>query len=104
LRALIVDDNASNRVVLSQHLQLGRRSAVAVESSAAALAPAEQGDGGAQFDFALLDDQMPQMGGIEAGRASSRRGAACRHALVMLTKRDNHDSNVPRQTAVRRRF
>ncbi len=90
LRALIVDDNANNRLVLSQHLQSWGVAVQAVESSVAALALLETDP---HVDFALLDDQMPGMGGIELAqiiRADARWSAM---RLVMLTKRDNHDSD-----------
>jgi signal transduction histidine kinase/DNA-binding response OmpR family regulator/HPt (histidine-containing phosphotransfer) domain-containing protein len=92
LRALIVDDNASIRQVLSRHLQSWGIEVQAVESSAAALTLL--GTGGGAFDVALLDDQMPQMGGIELAEAIRADARLSAISLVMLTKRDNHDSNA----------
>ncbi len=96
LRALIVDDNASIRQVLSQHLQSWGIEVREVASSAAALAllRVEGADGGAAFDFALLDDQMPQMGGIELAELMRADARLSNMRLVLLTKRDSHDSNV----------
>ena len=91
-RALIVDDNASNRVVLSQHLQSWGIEVQAVDSSAAALTLLET-DAGAKFDLALLDDQMPDMDGIELAEAIREDARLSGMRLVMLTKRDNHESN-----------
>jgi two-component system sensor histidine kinase/response regulator len=92
LQALIVDDNASNREILAQHLKSWGVDVVAAESSATALAVLKT-DAGARFDFALLDDQMPGMDGIELAqriRADSRLASL---RLIMLTVRDNHESN-----------
>jgi len=92
LRALIVDDNSSNREILAQHLKSWGVEVVAAESSEDALAVLETPQG-SRFDFALLDDQMPGMDGIELARRirdDSRLGAM---RLIMLTTRDNHESN-----------
>jgi two-component system, sensor histidine kinase and response regulator len=92
LRALIVDDNASNREILSQHLESWGVEVTAAESSDRAFQVL--GSAAAlQFDFALLDDQMPGMDGIEMAkriRADTRLAAL---QLIMLTTRDNHASN-----------
>jgi two-component system sensor histidine kinase/response regulator len=90
LHALIVDDNANNRLVLSQHLQSWGVEVQSVESSAAALALLKTD---AHFDFALLDDQMPEMGGIELAQIIRADSRWSNMRLVMLTKRDNHDSD-----------
>jgi CheY-like chemotaxis protein/HPt (histidine-containing phosphotransfer) domain-containing protein len=92
LRALIVDDNTSNRDILTQHLKSWGVDVVAAESSLDALAVLGTAEG-AHFDFALLDDQMPGMDGIELAKRirDDSRHAATR--LIMMTTRDNHESN-----------
>jgi two-component system, sensor histidine kinase and response regulator len=92
LRALIVDDNTSNRDILAQHLQSWGVEVVAAESSLDALAVLNTPQG-SRFDFALLDDQMPGMDGIQLAKRirDDSRFAAMR--LIMLTTRDNHESN-----------
>jgi len=70
VRALIVEDNASNREILQQHLQSWGVQVVAAETSDAALAALNAGD--ARFDLALIDDQMPGMNGIELARLIRR--------------------------------
>jgi two-component system, sensor histidine kinase and response regulator len=93
LRVLIVDDNASNRQVLAQHLQSWGVEVQTVESSAAALA-ALQSETAPNFDLALLDDQMPGMDGIELARTIREDMRLSGMRLVMLTKRDNHESET----------
>jgi two-component system, sensor histidine kinase and response regulator len=90
-RALIVDDNASNREILLQHLQSWGVEVVAADTSAAALAALEA-EAGAQFDLGLLDDQMPGMDGIQLATLirQDTRWSALR--LILLSTRDDHDS------------
>jgi signal transduction histidine kinase/DNA-binding response OmpR family regulator/HPt (histidine-containing phosphotransfer) domain-containing protein len=92
LHALIVDDNTSNREILTQHLKSWGVEVIATESSLDALAVLGTPEG-LRFDFALLDDQMPGMDGIALAkriRGDSRLAAI---QLIMLTTRDNHESN-----------
>ena len=96
LRALIVDDNAGIRQVLSQHLQSWGIEVQEAGTSGEALAllGVERADGDAAFDVALLDDQMPQMGGIELAELVRADARLSNMRLVLLTKRDNHHSNA----------
>jgi two-component system sensor histidine kinase/response regulator len=92
LRALIVDDNTSNRAILAQHLNSWGVEVVAKESSADALAVLDT-DEGPRFDFALLDDEMPGMDGLQlAKRIRDDSRLAALH-LIMLTTRDHYKSN-----------
>jgi two-component system sensor histidine kinase/response regulator len=88
LRALVVDDNASNREILQQHLQSWGAEVVAVETSAAALAELKIGDG-KRFDLGLIDDQMPGMDGIQLAKVirEDPRHAALR--LILQSTRDD---------------
>ncbi|HTB86582.1 MAG TPA: two-component regulator propeller domain-containing protein [Steroidobacteraceae bacterium] len=85
-RALVVDDNATNRKVLKQQLtQLGMNP-ICVDDAGAALKALEQGvNSGAQFDLAVLDYMMPGLDGFELGRriVNDDRFKATR--LVLLT-------------------
>jgi two-component system, sensor histidine kinase and response regulator len=92
LHALIVDDNTSNRGILTQHLNSWGVEVVAAESSADALAVLDT-DEGSRFDFALLDDQMPGMDGIELAKRIRDDPRLAAMQLIMLTTRDNHESN-----------
>ncbi len=85
-RVLIVDDNATNREVLSlQLIQLGMNP-ICVDSAAAALATLQANvPAGPPFDVAVLDYMMPGCDGFELGRriAGDERFKATR--LVLLT-------------------
>ena len=94
LRALIVDDNASNREILQQHMQSWGVDVVAEETSAAALATLEAG--GPSFDIALVDDQMPGMDGIQLAQRIRRDARWSALRLILQSTRDDHESNSER--------
>jgi signal transduction histidine kinase/ligand-binding sensor domain-containing protein/CheY-like chemotaxis protein/HPt (histidine-containing phosphotransfer) domain-containing protein len=83
---LVVDDNATNRKVLSQQLtQLGM-SSICLDNAAAALKALEESvSGGVHFDLAVLDYMMPGCDGFELGRriVDDERFKSTR--LVLLT-------------------
>jgi two-component system sensor histidine kinase/response regulator len=92
LRALIVDDNSSNREILAQHLKSWGVEVVAAESSRDALAVLDA-EASSRFDFALLDDQMPGMDGIELAKRIRQEPRFAGMRLIMLTAREHHESN-----------
>ena len=84
-RVLIVDDNATNRKVLSQQLiQLGMLP-TSVDSADAAMQVLQDSLALAPFDLAILDYMMPECDGFELGQRiiGDPRLAAMR--LVLLT-------------------
>jgi signal transduction histidine kinase/ligand-binding sensor domain-containing protein/CheY-like chemotaxis protein/HPt (histidine-containing phosphotransfer) domain-containing protein len=83
---LVVDDNATNRKVLSQQLtQLGMNS-ICVDSADAAMQALEDSiNGGRQFDLAVLDYMMPGCDGFELGRRISGDERFKATRLVLLT-------------------
>ncbi|MGC2033296.1 MAG: ATP-binding protein, partial [Steroidobacteraceae bacterium] len=91
LRALIVDDNASNREILQQHLLSCGVQVTTAGTSAVALAALNAVDG-PTFDLALVDDQMPGEDGFALAKLIRQdpRWSALR--LILLTTRDDHDS------------
>jgi two-component system sensor histidine kinase/response regulator len=93
LRVLIVDDNASNREILQQHLASWGAEVTAVQTGAAALT-ALHADEGARFELALMDDQMPGTDGIQLAKLIRQdpRWSALR--LILLTTRDDHDQGA----------
>lgn len=78
-RILVVDDNATNRRILSSMLSLLKTVPRDVNSAQAALALMQEGN--SDFDCILLDAQMPQMDGYELAR---RLHAAYKHLPPML--------------------
>ena len=85
-RALIVDDNATNRKVLSRQLtQLGMHPDCVEHADGALRALEAAADTGSPFDLAVLDYMMPDCDGYELGRriTSDPRFKATR--LVLLT-------------------
>ncbi|HEY3654892.1 MAG TPA: two-component regulator propeller domain-containing protein [Steroidobacteraceae bacterium] len=85
-RVLIVDDNATNRKVLSLQLsQLGMNPTCVDNADAALRALHENIDARPPFDLAVLDYMMPDCDGFELGRriASDERFKTTR--LVLLT-------------------
>jgi two-component system sensor histidine kinase/response regulator len=91
LRALIVDDNASNREILQQHLESWGVEVVAAGNSAAALAALDAGDE-PRFDLALVDDLMPGMNGIQLAKLIRHDGRWSTLRLILQSPRDHHDS------------
>ncbi len=91
LRALIVDDNASNREILQQHLESCGVEVTTAETSAAALA-ALNAAGGPAFDLGLVDDQMPGEDGFQLAQLIRQDPRWPAMRLILLTTRDDHDS------------
>ena len=60
-RILVVDDNATNREIVTRHARSWGMEPVAVELPAEALALVEAGE---PFDVAVLDMMMPDMDGL----------------------------------------
>ncbi len=81
-RALIVDDNATNRRMLVTHMQKWGMLTQEAQSAAAALARLRSNQG---FDVAILDVQMPDMDGValalELRRIKRRQGLP----VILLT-------------------
>lgn len=79
---LIVDDNATNRKILTLQAQSWGMTSCAVESGAKALELITQG---VEFDLAILDMQMPDMDGLMLARAIRQRPAYQDLPLIMLS-------------------
>jgi len=87
-RLLVVDDNATNRRILSQLALSWGIVAVAAESGADALAILARGE---TFDFAILDMQMPGMDGVMLAQVIRARYSAAELPLVLLTSLGQQD-------------
>jgi len=86
VRALIVDDNATNRRILEH--QLGRWGALAesVEGGQQALRVLQEAlAAGRAFDLAILDMQMPEMDGIELAQRIKGDAGLGATRLIMLS-------------------
>ncbi len=81
-RLLIVDDNATNRRILTAMAEKWGLHFTACESGADALALMGQG---AVFDLAILDLQMPLMDGVTLAREIRRRPGGARLPLLLLS-------------------
>ena len=84
LRALIVDDNATNRFILEEILRGWRLETTSVESGPAALMALRQ-ERGEAFDIVLLDQQMPGMDGLEVAKAVRRQPDLKQLQILLLT-------------------
>jgi signal transduction histidine kinase/DNA-binding response OmpR family regulator len=81
-RALIVDDNRTNRRILQLQLEKWGLHARETESPAQALEWVRRGD---PYDLALIDYQMPGMDGIALARAIRQPPGSRPPALILLS-------------------
>jgi PAS domain S-box-containing protein len=85
-RILVVDDNATNREVLTAQMQSWGAAVIAVESGATALACLRYAvTTGTPFQVAVLDMMMPGMDGATLGRAILADDTLNPIPLVMMT-------------------
>ncbi len=80
-RLLIVDDNLTNRTIVSLQTESWQMQTYAAKSGKEALAQLAQG---AQFDIAILDMQMPEMDGLTLARQIRKQSGCENLPLVML--------------------
>ncbi|MFN6560692.1 MAG: PAS domain S-box protein [Nostoc sp. ChiSLP01] len=81
-RLLIVDDNLTNRTIVSLQAESWQMQTYAAKSGEEALAQLAQG---MQFDIAILDMQMPEMDGLTLARQIRKEPGCENLPLVMLT-------------------
>jgi CheY-like chemotaxis protein len=82
----VIDDNQTNREVLSQYLRgWGVHCAEAADAAAAMTLLHRQRDAGAPFDAALLDLQMPDVDGRTLARRIKAEPTLTGTALVLLS-------------------
>jgi PAS domain S-box-containing protein len=85
-RALIVDDNATNRMILrKQLLSWGVASVEAVDGHQALEIAAAAVASGQVFDFGVIDLNMPDMDGYELARTLKAEPATAAMPLVLLS-------------------
>jgi CheY-like chemotaxis protein len=86
LRALVVDDNATNRTILYHHLTLWGLQCENAENGSQALAALHRAARtGYSYDLAVLDFQMPGMDGVALARAIKADPALMAVRLILLT-------------------
>jgi PAS domain S-box-containing protein len=90
-RVLVVDDNATNREIVTRHARAWGMEPMAVESGPEALALI---DGGKQFDVGVLDMMMPRMDGVELASEIRRRRSRRELPLLLLTSLGRLPSDV----------
>ncbi|MCH7820895.1 MAG: response regulator [Proteobacteria bacterium] len=86
MRALIVDDNATNRKILRLQLESWRMDVTEATSGALALEQLRQtANSSESYDVLLLDMQMPEMDGLDLARAVQAMPALAELVLVLLS-------------------
>lgn len=91
LRVLIVDDNATNRIVVEEMLSGWGIQSVSVDSSAAAVSLLEASDQTSQqFDLVLIDGQMPEADGFELAEQLVAKENFDPPIVMMLTTGEHH--------------
>jgi two-component system sensor histidine kinase RpfC len=84
LRVLVADDNPTNREVLGKILERGGHVATLVTDGERALDAFESGS----YDIALIDRNMPRLGGIETVQAIRLMGRARERLPVVMLSAD----------------
>ncbi|RAX43893.1 hypothetical protein DQ354_18415 [Arthrobacter sp. AQ5-06] len=92
VRVLVVDDNATNRLVLESQLRTWNMDPDTVGDARAALDRCRDAVfAGRPFDVVVLDMCMPEMDGMELARAISADGVLAPTSLIMLTSTPQMD-------------
>ena len=86
LRALVVEDNATNRTILESQLTSWKLRPDLVADGASALSRLREMAGlGQPYDLAILDMCMPEMSGLELARSISADPQLAATPMIMLT-------------------
>jgi PAS domain S-box-containing protein len=87
LRALVVDDNATNRMILTEILESWQMTAAAADSADTALAMLRQAAGsGRSFQLVLTDAAMPDVDGFTlAERIASEYGSGAPKVILLTS-------------------
>jgi CheY-like chemotaxis protein len=100
-RMLIVDDNATNRMILEHHLQSWGATYSSAESGFQALdllrAAIHEGH---PYDVAILDMQMPGMDGFELARTIKADAAIRDVRLILLTSLGPQGTDITEQVGI----
>jgi two-component system sensor histidine kinase/response regulator len=92
LRVLVVDDNATNRVILEEMLASWHMHPTAVGDAESALAALRDADAaGARFDVVVSDCQMPDVDGFTLAKRIKHDARLAKTPFVMLTSMAHAD-------------
>ncbi|MBV7329672.1 response regulator [Chloroflexi bacterium TSY] len=94
-RVLIVDDNATNREILSRHMERWQMVPVTADGAETAL---EKLQTESSFDLAILDFKMPKIDGLELAHSLRQHGEAAQMPLILFTSITGTD--VRERTAI----
>jgi PAS domain S-box-containing protein len=102
LQALIVDDNATNRSILTENLKTWGMNPVSASSGPEALAVLRAAaKNGESFDVAILDFHMPDMDGLQLARAIRDDASIKDTRLLLLTSSGKRgDAREARQVGI----
>ncbi len=87
VRALVVDDNATNRQILQRQLAAMGVMSLAVATGAQALAALREHAAGLRYDVAILDLEMPGMDGLMLAQLIKTDPALASTRLLMMSSR-----------------
>ena len=85
LHLLVVDDNATNRLVLEGYLRAWNMASISASSAEQALSRWQEASGGHAFDVAILDLNMPGTNGLSLARTIRSRTDGKVVRLILLT-------------------
>jgi signal transduction histidine kinase/DNA-binding response OmpR family regulator len=98
LKALVVDDNSTNRMILEELLENWGMSVCVVDSGSKALAELARARESSQpFSLALLDVMMPNMDGFELAARIRQEPEQSEIRILMLTSAGRSDTQDIRQ-------
>ena len=86
-RALVVDDNATNRMLVAKQLKIAGASSVMCENAAQAMETLGQNELG-HFDFAVIDVAMPDTGGFALATHIRAITGSAPLPIVMMSSND----------------
>ena len=94
-RVLVVDDNATNRRIVTTHLGNWGLPARATESPREALRWIQTGE---RFDVAILDMHMPEMDGVALARAIRQEPGGEALPLILFTSLGRREARAERRS------
>ncbi|WP_336857005.1 hybrid sensor histidine kinase/response regulator [Sinomonas albida] len=102
IRVLVVDDNATNRLVLERQLKAWKMEPEAVSDAERALSRLrEAASEGSPFDLAVLDLCMPGTNGLQLAQSIGEDPALDPTSVVLLTSAGQPDAEELRRAGVR---